>query len=1174
MTSGGGAGGAANEQGSLHRNGVAAYLAVHGLVGIPVAGLADAVPRRIHLEAATAVDDIVCAMQNQAIWYVQAKRRAGRDAALRGAIVQWIAQPLEPADRLVLASREFRGPLRNLQPVIDGVVADRGAPIAKGAQGNLNDLIGLLEDAGAADGQAMLLHLILLQCAVESPADPHEANAIAMLAGTIVSPTDAPAAFEALRNQMQHIAAQREWSEVDDWIGAIAAAGIEVYADADGAPGARAAADLRAIAVYREAVAARLDLLDLSTLDPGLGFVRVDNLLDDWEVEWESETAHPRDRLSAGLWSMVRRNPRFVLTGHPGVGKSEALRQISAAMAADPGAPVPIHVDLREVLAAIQRSEDVTLDLVLTQASRIAPVVAPEVMVRALRQAVLAGSAVLIVDGLDEARRRRGSVAVGLNQLVSQLPETTGFILSTRPSALDAVRALDMHAVRLQPPAHLAASLEAVLRVMAEQVDQAERAIWLAARLAVLKRHSQDSEIWKIPLLASLATIRIGRDRTPASTAAGLLNDVVLDSVKSWEELKATHGDGLDDEMRAEMLMDGFVTIGRLLNESVDVSTDQARNALSWRLQSWGHSERLTELLAEQVVHFWDERVGIFVEHDGKLIARSRQFAEVADVAWIAPQPEEAKREWLRVAARDADRMHTVKLAASQDASIREGLIDLARRDIAPDLRDRAVAWLAEVWTGWDPDNATIEQAIHVLADAAEDTLPVPDLGEGIIERLERAQRHRDGDGWHCVISLARAELTELQNTIRQERLASLELSDARRNLVELLIGLSSARREKRLLTEQEREGIERILAGTRPAAAVMVTRPDGAHSLDISEHFITGVAEVIDLALDHIDELPADAPAAFFDLTREMPMSVYERVETVLRARGIPDPKPFWTLKPAFEEMMEGFKDFHGLGWMLRQVAAMYPDVVGPPVEMWRRTQLADFLFALGWGQAPVSEMRLAAKEDATILTTWFSAVITAYGLDGSLVATQARQTLACADKSRDALHVMTTRPLDPSDVVRQVDCPTASEVARAFSSSSPWIAGQAFDLVLNATCPAVADVIAGIDGAWMWRPHFLATIAALANTADTEGWIARTASADSAERAGLAVILPQLKGQHDGVAEALAQDNDATVRHYAGGSIDGATTWTCTWCYRLRPISEVPCATCHQSPPWARSS
>jgi hypothetical protein len=89
-------GGQANEAGSLHRAGVAAYLAAHGLVGAAVeaAGYVEGGPYPVSLtlESDDAIDDIRCGLSDGTRLFAQAKRECGLDKQFRSTVTQWAAQ--------------------------------------------------------------------------------------------------------------------------------------------------------------------------------------------------------------------------------------------------------------------------------------------------------------------------------------------------------------------------------------------------------------------------------------------------------------------------------------------------------------------------------------------------------------------------------------------------------------------------------------------------------------------------------------------------------------------------------------------------------------------------------------------------------------------------------------------------------------------------------------------------------------------------------------------------------------------------------------------------------------------------------------------------------------------------------------------------------------------------
>jgi hypothetical protein len=117
-------GGQANEAGSLHRAGVAAYLAAHGLAGAAVeaAGYAEGGPHPVSvaLESGDAVDDIRCGLSDGTLLFAQAKRECGLDRQFRSTVAQWAAQvpTLREGDRIALAAGRVKGMIRALGPAL------------------------------------------------------------------------------------------------------------------------------------------------------------------------------------------------------------------------------------------------------------------------------------------------------------------------------------------------------------------------------------------------------------------------------------------------------------------------------------------------------------------------------------------------------------------------------------------------------------------------------------------------------------------------------------------------------------------------------------------------------------------------------------------------------------------------------------------------------------------------------------------------------------------------------------------------------------------------------------------------------------------------------------------------------------------------------------------------
>jgi len=108
---------------------------------------------------------------------------------------------------------------------------------------------------------------------------------------------------------------------------------------------------------HRQRLARRDGILEYSLLADDLPPMTYGPLADSFQVS----VANPEVR-DDRLLHLARRWPRMLLTGLPGTGKSTALQQLAARWAADPGAPVPVLVQLRDLTRRDPlRGSDVTL---------------------------------------------------------------------------------------------------------------------------------------------------------------------------------------------------------------------------------------------------------------------------------------------------------------------------------------------------------------------------------------------------------------------------------------------------------------------------------------------------------------------------------------------------------------------------------------------------------------------------------------------------------------------------------------------------------------------------------------------------------------------------------------------------------------------------------------------
>lgn len=1159
----GSTGGAANELGSLHRSGAAAFLAVHGMLGQAIEGRPGKIPTRIYLEASEEVDDIVVQMVDGAKWYLQCKRSAGVDSAFRATIAQWRHQSYAPGDRLGMVASEFRGDLRRIQSVIDQLNDEHAAPLNGGQLQILTAVTRELERADCADPDAMIRDAIFLRFATESATDAQQQIACALL-GQVVPTHQEESAFRALRSLMQESAANRRWTDMTDWLAAIDAAGIEISADITGVPAAVAEAKRQAILAHREIVSRPRDLLSLSALSPGLGDVRVDDLLEDWKVRWDAGQS------SEDLMRVARRNTRFVLTGLPGIGKSEALRQLAAYLASDVEAPVPIRLDLKETLSTIRSGGSITLDGLLRQVSELVVGVDPAVTTGALRDALLSGNAILIVDGLDEARNRRGTVAADLTRILQDLPPATGFILSTRPSAVDATLQFGLPTVELESPKSLDKSLPAIIRALAP-ADVTGRDAWNKERVQRVQVASQRADdIWKVPLLATFATLRVASDASETTNPVELLSNVIDDSVTTWEQLKASHSDGLDRDMRSSMLTDGFVTIGCLIN-TTGATIEAAEAAVGEQLEPWGFATPLREELARQVVHFWDERVGVFVKNGDDLVARSRQFAELADARRAGRLSDSEKMAWIATALEDADLRPTVQLAVQNDYALRLQLLDLAERGAPESTRGLAVQWATTFALNWSGTSTeTEERIVDLIANAAEDHLPPPAPGTSFIERI--TSQSRDSDGWHFAIQLARFTPAEALRAHHHARIRGLSLTPQQRDLLELHVALTEAKEQQRSLSRDEIALVTSLLDSPRPAKSTTEYRK-GMMTIGSGERYMEGTSDVVVLAVEHVDQLPEGSSDKFIAMAKRLNHGTFEKVTTALSQRGYKvDLSRMSSALESLRSVAELFADRNGLGWLLR-ILADWPgdDSIALAPEPWRWGEISELVSVIRWGESPAGSMRQLLDTPPELQRIWINAVVDAYGLDRGRLNSEARAILLeDNDEDDEVLRQVCTPGLTLRSTVRALDCEEATLLAKCFASGSEDIVTQAAHLTINTGCAGVSSVIEALDVRMTWQGRFLSTAVSIATSAERSDLVERYRRSESSQRAAVALIVASLSDEYSELLAELREDRDAAVRFQCNGDVRLAEIWTCRRCFTENPVTQDSCDQCHISSAW----
>jgi hypothetical protein len=1164
-----GVGGAANELGSRHRAGTAAYLAVHGLVDREVLGQSGAVPIAISLEAAEAVDDIVCRMLNDTSWFSQSKRSAGNSEPFRAAVRQWARQQLEAGDRVTLVSRNLQGLLSGLQPSIEQVV--RGDPLPDGARTKVEQFVGVLRDEGVTDPEQLLERIQLIEWRVENAGDPDQEAGIAMLADSIVPFDQAPRAFEALRNRMLLAATRRETTTVSEWIDCLVAAELDVYADGAGPRGARERARQLAIATYRSQLATRKNRLDLSALVPDVPEIVVDDALDGWDVSWDTNERMQVDKTD--VLNVVRGTPRIVIVGLPGMGKSELMRQLAARLAEEPLAPVPISVDLRNIASAVHSADDLTLDLLLELPSRSVTGQDSAVLKSALTDAVTRGDSILQIDGLDEAQRARGQVAAGLARVLTELPSSTGLILTTRDSALASAEQLQLPVVRLESPGNLRKAILALITALApHHVSAADSIQWIAGKQAELTAAFDSHEdVWSVPLLATLATVRLASGRVETASVAILLNQVIEDSVSEWELRRAAGRDDLHNAVDSPMLLEGFAAVGHELVGRASITRAEAVAGVRAALTPWHLAPPVESTVAGQIVDFWDERVGVFVDNGDGIVPRSRQFAELAEVRWLTERTEADRSDWLQRVIQDDGYENAASIATTLHADLRAALLQRASRAASDPSRDRAATWVARQWQAWPhADQGQQLEIIDVIADAAEDRLPAPDQSSGILRAMDANRRRTDGAGWEFVLALVNAPRIPGIDDRRRERLVGLDLDLERRTVVTALDGLLDASAEGRQLDADSLAAVEAIISLPVPADPGSRYNEEGVLVVGSSPSFVTGVGDIAERSIEFLAQLPAGAPEAIYAIGRTQSTRQYGRIGRRLLALGHRDPQPIES-SIRLSGILESLDDDHdGLTWLLSALDELSP--AGDPESggSWRYPNLGRLIDALGYADTTIQGLARGAEEDTDVVQAWLAAHIEAFDLDASAVAAEAHQLIGAEDGKAASDSIVYGRR-QPEEEPTTLSEATALALVPALGSRSEWIVNSGFHLLTQTRYPSVAKALGEIPGRTSWRTRFERNVAIAYNAAEPEAAVVdMTGSENTAIRSAAAAMLALGYVTRPDLLDVLRDDADGQVRYYASGEPRDASQWTCSWCAEVNTNNRTSCTRCHVTAPW----
>jgi hypothetical protein len=656
-------GGAANEDGSRFRAGVGAFVIACGLARVDVGlDLADgATPVWIAAESDNATDDLAVGLEvpgdeDDAIALVQAKIEIPFGGSQTGAfatdvVAQWVRsveldEVTADRDRLVLAVERPTKQLRDLGSALTRLrllALDQAQNLSKREADALQTFrqAGGFADPEVLDAVARLA--VILPIGVTEVGRESALAAAQMLEGSVVDWRQGDAAYQLLRDEVRDLAANRRRATMDVFRERLSSA---PFLAPSGPPPDPNESIMRR---YLDRVAALGATVDLRPLGASIPPLRVESPTSGLRV---STVDGGSRHLSLPL--ALRRRGRVLLVGAGGSGKSVALRQVAARAALAEGWPVPIFVPLK-ALRAVSPDENPVEVIASVAASLVREPDRPQTA-RLLRDALDRGTALLLLDGLDECRDRAGHVVSSLSQLFGSVHPDTEVLLSTRPVREALGATLGLVPLALEPPEDLDETLSEVARslALARDLPESEREAYstdlISTAMEVLG--SQQAFLGE-PLLAVLALLLIdGVDPAVRPTnVSGLLAHLIDDVIVRWElnERRANRIEigGIDEGSRSAALRASF---GAIANELVDVDELELGSVVEVvaRLlnESFGAPTGSAVGGAEDVLEFWDE-AGVFKMDGGLISVPVRTICDIGAAQHAATRSSDEKGRWL-----------------------------------------------------------------------------------------------------------------------------------------------------------------------------------------------------------------------------------------------------------------------------------------------------------------------------------------------------------------------------------------------------------------------------------------------------------------------------------------------------------------------------------------------
>lgn len=1178
--------GQANEAGSVHRRGVALYLAAHGLAGKPVRAadpeVGNPVPVGLAFETSHATDDLLCTLSDGSRLFISAKRTCGNNAHLVDTIEQWLSQSskLKPGDRLILATAEPRGAVRTLGSALRRrrKAPDSVFPVAE--QASLDALRKRMTETGAATAaqDRVLDAAAVLEIDASGVGCPQYEIAATLLDGTVVEAGLGEVIVSHLESHLHNHAGLAYAGDVESWVHYLVDLGLEIAPDRSGPPARATQARRLAVEHYRDKLSSIAGQVDLSLLAEDLDPLVVDDLVDNMQAVLGDENGDPDpdpDVDGVPLPVLARRMPRLLLLGLPGSGKSAAIAQLGARWAKDPSMPLPVVVRLSDLAERCQSSADVSLSLLCELAAARAPQSERRDLVDIMHGAIERGDAILLLDGLDECLDRRGVVAQGLKTVLMHLHPETGVLLTSRHSASSAAMRLPLDVAQLSTPSNLTQVLDQLLRNVAKtRIAESKQEAWVADRSHRVRQIREEyKDLGSVPLLAVLITLVAADNDLTAlpRTTAGILKSAIRQTISRWEQRRQELPAGFAVRPTESQLMVGFAATGSLLSEHASVTENEVRAAITEAMVArWQLPRDPAEEIAGAIQWFWDERVGVFVsDRIGNVNARSRVFAEVGVALQCPSLSYAALGEWVAKSVEDPEQHTALLLAAEIDARVIQVLLT---PDSDSDSRALLTARALHNGAEFDDDQmATLLDWIHNLA-------------RKVVDQAAINQSKNVSLVWSWAWEIANLPLSPALEARRNEHLADLPLTAEQLKVSRGVSAIKAADFACRHLTKNEIGLVMDLLSVPVPAEGEPLKQVSRRRfALSTRAGLLEGLGQAVVNAAERLPELPNSAGKRIKDFSERVGWKDAREIARIMARYGheLPTGRP----SAAIKAQLANATDFLEVDYrtILETIAMLSDqDVKLSACQQWRLPQLCELFHLLETVEDTVSSLRAAAEIDTPQMRfTWLRTMTLVAGMDLPVIAAQAQLALDEFVGSSQIYALLKLIFIKPEEKTWFLDLGQLGSDALAaplfmLTAESDWIARSAVRLLWESDVPGLTTEIDVLLDEVSPRRRFMLAILRWSVSGGSRERLIRSyfESVDPVLRRAAASLVrredspPALSD----LRMSALDDDDATIRVTAGAttldaqSVSKPKYWSCAHCSGPNEMSTEDCSTCEE--------